>query len=105
MENDLKKNMCNLIFDCNDSGRRPCVNFKQDETPEYKTLRACAHCSGDGCESSIAKTNSMVLELKKIGVGLIPIGQFDEIKSKLRLAVERNGLKPVEEVLNILEDL
>ena len=98
MSEEQKENTCMIEFQCICLGHNGCVYFKDG------TIDKCVFENPFGyCNSAIAKTNSMIIELKKMGVGFILAGRLDEIKSKLKLAVERNGLKPVEDVLKMLE--
>lgn len=55
---ELKDNMCKVVFHCFDSISDPCV---------YKNGRFCKTGSYE-CTSSVAKVNRMTLELKRLGV-------------------------------------
>jgi hypothetical protein len=98
MSEELKGNMCLIEFECMAQNGAMCVYGNNK-------IR-CIHEKQQGfCFSSIARTNAMVIELKKMGVDVILTGRLDEIKEKLRVAVNGHGLKPVEDVLKILEEM
>ena len=99
MSEELKENMCHIVFPCMHTDELPCVYFEESSNG------FCKYLLEYGCNSYVARVNSIAIELKKMGIDLIPIGRLDEIKAKLKDAVRTSGLKPVEDVLNILEDM
>ena len=99
MSKKQKENMCGIVFNCG-CDEKDCAYFKESVIPGICSFELFSECG-----SSVARANAIILELKKMGVGFMLTGRLDEIKSKLKLAVERNGLKPVEEVLKILDTI
>ena len=101
MSEDLKENMCRILFDCKDFDGNVCSHNDSIDRCKYSKSKTTSGI----CLSSVARVNAMTIELKKMGVDFILIGKLDEIKAKLKDAVRTSGLKPVEEVIKILEDM
>lgn len=62
-------NKCSVSFRCNDSKIDKCVlKMQSNKTFKGERSKTCKFLTGLICNSSVAKTNVMVLELKKMGV-------------------------------------
>ena len=103
MSEELKENMCNVRFYCQDSNKKECV---------YKIngrLLECVHRNSIRCTSSVARVNAMVIELKRLGFVATDETQkslLKEIRGLLQKSLDSGfGLRPVELAVDLIDSV
>ena len=102
MSEELKENMCLLEFECM-SESQYCAYGNSDGTP-------CKHEGPSGyCNSSVARVNAMIIELKRLGFVATDETQkslLKEIRGLLQKSLDSGfGLRPVELAVGLIDSV
>ena len=101
MSEELKPNQCTIHFVCDGSlPNRPCVYRKGDN---------CWYNDCLVCNSSVARVNAMVIELKRLGFVATDETQkslLKDIRALLQKSLDSgHGWKPVEDAVELIDSI
>ena len=106
MNEELKENMCNVDFRCEDSTSKKCAYKKIHGDPPTRCLFLGLDSHYE-CASSVARVNAMVNECKRLGFVAVDEVQkniLNEIKALLKQSIDSGtGLNPVEEAVKLID--
>ena len=103
MSEELKENMCRMIFNCTADDINDCATSKQSGS------WGCEYLKYDICHSSVARVNAMVIEMKRLGFVATNETQkslLKDIRALLQKSLDSGfGLRPVELAVELIDSV